>query len=148
MSDAESCGSYEAPLVRDYGDLTQLTTAVHLLLGEGAAPDLTFSAPAGGGATVAGAGSTAAGGAPSLPSAGVGTQSVLPEAASGGVTDGAHGASGGAGAAVTGGGDAAGGGGGGQLPFTGFAAAGAAAVGVGLTAAGSAIRRGMRRRRA
>jgi hypothetical protein len=137
-----SLGSYETPTVSDYGGLMELTAAVHLLLGDAAGPDLTFSSPAGAGVT-AGAGTS-------------GSQSVLPDVASGDPSGSAGGGgpagsgdvSGDAGSGAGGAGSGSGGGGsgGGELPFTGYAAAGAAALGAGLTAAGAAIRRGLRRR--
>ena len=129
---------YDAPEVSDYGTLLELTSAVHLLLGHKPGLDLSFSSPgpagAGGsplesGRLGAGAASpTATGTGPDVTAPG-GAGSAGPGGGVGGVAGGSHGASGA----------------GGQLPFTGFAAAGAAAIGTGLAAAGSAIRRRLRR---
>jgi hypothetical protein len=68
-----------------------------------------------------------------------------PTGGTGGVADtGGGGGSGGGDGSGSGGG--AGGGGGGELPFTGLAVGVLAAVGSGLTAAGEALRRRVRRR--
>ena len=148
--------AYDAPEVWDYGSLVEVTSAVHLLLGHSVGTDLSFSSPVAG----PGAGVLAGGGDPSAER--LGTGAVVPTMTA---TGGAHGvvpgsahsgsADGGGVAGTTGGmgGGAAGGGpggghaaGGGELPFTGFAAAGVAAIGTALAGAGSALRRRLRQR--
>ena len=126
---------YEAPSVSDYGGLVELTSAVHLLLGHSAGADLTFSSPgvAGGGSSPFEAGRLGAGATEPTAFAGTGHHLAAPGGAESGVSGGAAGGSAGSAGA------------GGQLPFTGFAAAAAAAVGTGMAAAGSALRRRLRR---
>src|SRR5690349_2187772 len=129
-------GPYDAPEVSDYGSLVDLTSAVHLLLGHSAGADLSFSSPG-----VAGAGNTsfeagrlgATGGAHhAVAPGGAGSGGLAPDGGAGALHSGGSGGSAGG---------ASGAGAAGELPFTGFAAAGAAAIGTGLAAAGSAIRR-------
>jgi hypothetical protein len=119
---------YSPPVVADFGDLAELTSAAHLYLGQAGAPDLSFSSPEGS------VGGVSSDGKYSGSDPGSGT-------ASGG--GGAGGGGAGAGGAASG----AGSGGGGKLPFTGFAAGAAGAVGAGLVAAGGALRRAVRDRR-
>jgi hypothetical protein len=112
---------YESPLVVDYGDLRDITVSFHPLVGAGSA-DLSFSVvapthPGGGGDVDPGSVASGSGGG------------VAGAAASGG-----------------GGKGAGGGGGGGSLPFTGLAVGAVAAIGSGLTAAGTLLRRFTRRR--
>ncbi|MFL5779732.1 MAG: hypothetical protein ACJ760_00315 [Thermoleophilaceae bacterium] len=108
---------YQSPVVRDYGDLEGITASLHPLVGAGGA-DLSFSTP-----QPYDPGSGGAGGA-------------------GGVAD----SGGGGGSGGGSGGGAGGGGGGGNLPFTGLAVGAVAAVGSGLTAAGTALRGFVKRR--
>jgi hypothetical protein len=111
---------YESPLVRDYGDLRGITASLHPLVGAGGS-DLAFSTPW-----------------PHDP--GSGPQNA--SGGSGGVADsGGGGGSGGGGPSGGGGG----GGGGGSLPFTGLVVGAVAAAGSGLTAAGTLLRRFVRR---
>ena len=127
--------AYDAPHVDDYGSLVEVTSAVHLLLGHAAATDLSFSSPgvAGGGNSPFEAGRLGAGAGTPTAFTGTGHHVAVPGGAE----------SGGGVAGGSGGGPA---GSGGQLPFTGFAAAGAAALGTGLAAVGSELRRRLRRR--
>jgi hypothetical protein len=139
MDGAGKRPTYARPRVRDYGDLLSITgdggVMVHLGLLSAAA-----SAPLGGfdaGDVIArppgdeiAAGGEGGSGDTAGTSGGSGS-------GAGGATDGS-GSGGG-----TGGGS---GGGGGSLPFTGFAAAVAGAVGAGMTAAGLAARKALRRR--
>ena len=154
---------YEQPRVEDYGDLVEMTAAAHVLMGVSTAHDLSFSSPSpvpGGGGNVAGGeGEAAAGGSPLVPVPGganpssdpstTGHISVSNLGGSGGSDPGGSGSTAGVGGGGSGGGGSGnGGGGGGSLPFTGFAAGAAAAVGGSLTAAGTALRRYARARRA
>ena len=134
---------YEGPVVKDYGDLVALTAAIHTPLGVGTAPDLSFSngvhgqVASGGGGTV---NAPVAGGTVSPTAQGLHATPV------GGVSGATHGPSGaGAGAGGTGSPGGGGGAGGGTLPFTGFSLAVPAALGAAMTAAGSLLRRVLRR---
>jgi hypothetical protein len=133
--------SYAPPEVADLGDVGEMTRGVHLLLGQAGMSDLSFSSPVSGGGGNGFAADPTHGG-------------VGGETATGGNTPGAGGGGGGgadpggSGAGAGAGAGGAGGGGGGKLPFTGFAAGAAAAIGSGMVAAGTALRRAARRRRA
>ena len=121
---------YQRPRIADYGGLRRITAAFNPVLGHLGAHDLSFSTeatdpPLAGGAT--GQDPTSARGEVASGSAGGGT--------GGGAAGGGAGGGGGHG------------GGGGNLPFTGLALGAVAAVGSGLTAAGAALRRALRRRR-
>jgi hypothetical protein len=133
---------YAPPEVKDYGTLREMTAAAHLFMGAAHISDLSFSSP------------LAPGGSPE----------VLPttQGSVGDVTDGngpAGGSSpgsstfdpgGGSSGGSPGGGSSGGGssgGGGGHLPFTGFAAGVAAAIGSALAAGGTLLRRASRPRR-
>jgi hypothetical protein len=134
------CG-YAPPRVVDYGTLVEITAAVHLLMGATDISDLSFSGP-----LIPGAGGEAAGGSGSG-SGGGGEYGTLTSSGSGGSDPSSGvGSGGGGGASGSGSGGGGGGGGGGHLPFTGFAAGAAVAIGSGLTAAGAALRRAARRR--
>jgi hypothetical protein len=121
---------YAAPEVTDYGNLVEITAAVHLLVGAADISDLSFSG------YVAPGGSGELGG--------------VTETSATGAGDSSPGSGGDAGATAGGsqGGSSGSSGGGGQLPFTGFAAGAAAAIGSALAAGGAALRRasGGRRR--
>jgi hypothetical protein len=132
------CG-YAPPRVVDYGTLVEITAAVHLLMGATDISDLSFSGP-----LIPGAGGEAAGGTSS--GSGGGEYGILSGSGSGGSDPSSGVGSGGGGASGSGSGGGGGGGGGGHLPFTGFAAGAAVAIGSGLTAAGAALRRAARRR--
>jgi hypothetical protein len=112
------------PAVIDYGDLARMTEAMHPKLAMSAVSDLSFSSGAGVQGVTA---SSPAGGAGGGPQPGL--------AGHAGTTHGA---------APVGG--TSGGGGGQTLPFTGFAAGVAAAMGSALVAGGTALRRRLRRR--
>jgi hypothetical protein len=134
------CG-YAPPRVVDYGTLVEITAAVHLLMGATDISDLSFSGPLipGGGGETAGGTSSGSGG---------GEYGILNGSGGGGSdpSSGVGSGGGGGGASGSGSGGGGGGGGGGHLPFTGFAAGAAVAIGSGLTAAGAALRRAARRR--
>ena len=115
---------YWPPHVIDYGDLRTITASLHAPIAAGAT-DLSFSSP-----HAPGGGYAGGGGAYDPSGSGVGGA-----AASGGGGSGGGGSGGGAG-----------GGHGGSLPFTGLAVGAVTAVGAGLTAAGGALRRLVRRR--
>jgi hypothetical protein len=127
---------YEQPRITDFGKLEALTADVgHFGIGVGGVAGGSLpQAPPGGGSDI---GPTA---------------QELPEGdvlgggggAGGGEPGGSEGGGGGTGGAGAGGGS--GGGGGGSLPFTGLALGLFAAIGGGLTAAGTALRRALRRR--
>jgi hypothetical protein len=161
---------YDAPRIADYGGLVDLTSSMQLVLGQAGPTDLSFSSP-GAVAPLAGGGEAAtAGPADVVPADGVaggGGEAVAggPESGGGEPGDGAEGggspgdggsggaeSGGGAGGGSAGGGSSgggtAGGGSSGSLPFTGFVAGGAAALGTGLAAAGAALRRTLRGGRA
>ena len=123
--------TYCRPEVKDYGDLVAITAD-------------------GSGMAHFGLGTLAAVSAPLLPSGG---GSDVAPSSDAGETLGATGGGGDAGGGTAGdtaglgaGGDGAGGDGAGSLPFTGFLAAGVAALGAGLTAAGAAARKYLGRR--
>lgn len=118
---------YAAPEVTDYGNLVEITAAVHVLMGASDVSDLSFS-----GSLTPGAGGQLGTVAQSSPTGAQETST----GDSGDLAGGSHGGSGGSS------------GGGSQLPFTGFAAGAAAAIGSALAAGGAALRRasGGRRR--
>jgi hypothetical protein len=146
---------YEPPRVLDYGTLVELTADVGMLVPIGlvglSAPLVPDNpgppgGPDAGGSSVPGGGG--AQGSFQVPDAG-----AIGEAAPG---QGSPGESVPAGTEAEGGSGGGGGGGGGpvetgggapSLPFTGFAAAGVAALGTALAGAGAALRRTVRRRR-
>ncbi|HKP91594.1 MAG TPA: hypothetical protein VJT75_16630 [Thermoleophilaceae bacterium] len=101
-----------------------MTRSFHPLLGQAVSQDLSFSMAIHDPDYIGGSGG---------------------EVESGGGGGSGGGSGGGAGGGSGGGGS--GGGGGGQLPFTGLAVGAMAAVGSGLTAAGTALRRALRERR-
>lgn len=115
---------YLPPGVEDYGDLRAMTGAIHLLIGAGSPPGLTFSSPDSNTGAGGGVGDVTGSSGPSGP---VGTSSV-------------------AGGGPNGGGGGGGKGGGGSLPFTGLEVGIVAAAGSALTAAGATLRRAVRRR--
>jgi hypothetical protein len=159
MDDALGRGRYVEPQITDHGDLVALTSAMHLLYGSAADPtarDMSFSGTTGGGG---GAGTNAANGSSPVSAAGASTPATQTPGGVQNVTTTAGGGQGPAGASpsVGGGGSAPGagaGGGGGlgpggdSLPFTGYPAAAVAAIGGGLVAAGAALRRAVRLKRA
>jgi hypothetical protein len=118
--------NYRPPSIADYGTLAGMTASFHPLLGQAGAQDLSFSM------------------ALHDPDYSSGTGGVVDSGGGGG--GGGSDPTGGSGG---GGGGAGGGGGGGgeRLPFTGLAVGAMAAVGSGLTAAGTALRRAVRERR-
>ena len=161
---------YESPLVRDYGDLREITASFRAIMGV-TTTDLSFSGPGsqpgGGGVENRETGGPPPGGPPPGTSQQV-LAGVDPQVTSGGpgapdVSDGADAPGGadspdadtdpGTGGGGTGGGGTAGGGtsggggagDGGSLPFTGLAAGAIAAAGSALAAAGTALRRRTRR---
>lgn len=142
----EQPASYQPPRIEDYGTLEELTADSSLLsplgLGSTIAAVTSPLVPGGpGGGGHGGAGDTPgntnfqgvehAGGTPGD------TGDVSPADSTSPGTVGAGG---------PGGGSGGGGGGGGELPFTGFPAVLAAAVGGGLASAGAALRRAFRPR--
>jgi hypothetical protein len=143
---------YASPEVTDYGSLVEITASVHLLMGAADMSDLSFSAahtPGGGGQGIdivnsggdkspVGAGEVVPGGGPSASAGNLSATGSGPAGGGGEVAVPGGGSAGGSGS---------GGGGGGQLPFTGFAAGAAAAVGSALAASGAALRRASRTRR-
>jgi hypothetical protein len=134
----EAPRAYEPPAVDDYGDLAEIT-AVHMPLAQGDVSDLAFSASSQGpaGPAVPGAG----------PDGDVGGEDVS-DPGGGDPGDSGGDPGGGVGGADASGGESSGsGGGGGELPFTGFAAAAAAAIGTGMTVAGGFLRKALRGRR-
>lgn len=140
---------YLPPGVSDYGTLTEITASAHPFFGAAAANDLSFSsagtasAPGGGAHFLPlTAGSPAA--ATGAPTAGTGTPTAGTSPAAGGLAG--VGASGGHGHGGGGSGGGAGGPGA-ALPFTGFAAGTAAALGGTMAAAGAGMRRVLRRSR-
>lgn len=142
-----SLAGYAAPEVKDYGSLREMTAAAHLLMGAAPISDLSFSSPmAPGGPGTVGGGSNPPGPGQVAPT----TQGTIGDVADGGGPNGG-GAPGsgtlGAGGSSSGGSSGGGSsGGGGQLPFTGFAAGVAAAIGSAFTAGGALLRRASRRR--
>jgi hypothetical protein len=143
--------AYERPEVVTYGTLRDITAALEQAL------------PAGIG--VAGASSVPTGGPPGGPPPGELERTPPgplpsenpPQSGTGGEEDfGGGGGGGGGGGSGVGGADLGGGGGGGggetvsggaaELPFTGFPAAVAGAVGAGIASAGAALRRALKRR--
>jgi hypothetical protein len=138
------------PTVKDYGDLLELTGDLGMLhVGIGGPVFMAASsATSPGGGSVAGSsqGATATDAGGQLPASAQGTGSA-PGGSSGGA-GGATGAGPGGGGGSGSGGAGGGGGGGGNLPFTGLAVGAMAAVGGGLSAAGVAVRRWLRRERA
>jgi hypothetical protein len=147
MDGERACVTYMRPTVKDYGDLLELTADLGMLhVGIGGPALMAASSATTPGGSLAGAiqaGTPQADGN-QLPAAANGGGGN-PGSAGGGVAGaGGTGSGGGSG----GGGGGAGGGGGGDLPFTGLALAAMAAVGGGLSAAGVAIRRWVRRERA
>jgi hypothetical protein len=149
-----SRAGYCPPAIADYGDLTQVTASIHLLLGQAGAPDLSFSSPTttpgpggGGGPTFTepNAGGDPGGGQDIDPG-GDGDPGVEQPRGEGGDVGG-EGDSGGSGSGGggSGGGSAGGGSGGGELPFTGFEAGLAAGIGALLAGAGTKLRRVVRR---
>ena len=140
---------YEQPVVRDFGGLAAITGEIHLLLAQGGGADLSFSSP--GQTGEPNFGGSGPGGAPGaegpVPDGqGVGDTDVSGGSDPGGAGGGGAG-SGGSGGGGSDGGGSGGGGGGADLPFTGFAAGVAAAVGSGMAVAGGALRRFARRQR-
>ena len=143
---------YLPPSVHDYGSLVDMTAALHPLFGTAVPHDLSFSAAnAGPGVSAGGAGAmpahTAAGSEPGgitgTPSHGVGgVVGAAPGGAGGGAAPGTGGGAAGGGASGGGNGGASG-----SLPFTGFAAGAAAALGGSLVAFGGALRNVVRRSR-
>jgi hypothetical protein len=133
--------TYAPPVVLDLGDLTALTRSSHLVLGQAGISDLSFSSPNGG---VGGVSASD----PGIARGGAGGDTT-----GGGDFTGTAGGGGGAGGVAAGGGTGGGGagggggGGGGKLPFTGFAAGAAAAIGSALVAGGVTLRRLVGRRR-
>jgi hypothetical protein len=139
---------YEKPSVADYGTLRELTAALSgLPMGM-----VTISSPLvpgtpPGGPDTPGASSSEAGGSPpGLTPAGGGSGGDQASGGGGaggggiaGSETGGGGSGSGSGAAATGGGDA-------SLPFTGFAVAMVGAIGAGMAATGTAVRRMLRRR--
>jgi hypothetical protein len=127
VAKAREALGYVRPTVTDYGGLLLMTSVVRPLLADVSVHDLSFSSPAG----------------PPEPGSG-----NLP------LTTGSHAAYGAtgteqggtdAGTAGSLGSSAGEGGNGDSLPFTGFAPGVAALIGAGFTAAGTAIRRALRR---
>jgi hypothetical protein len=147
MDDRAARSAYTRPTVKDHGDLQKLTGAVATLhVGIGGSATTAVSSPTGPGGAVAGIahGTTGNDASGQLPASAEGTGSG-PGSSGGGVADVGGG---GSGAGGGGGGGSGGGGGGGSLPFTGLAVGAMAAVGGGLSAAGVALRRWLRRERA
>jgi hypothetical protein len=148
------------PHIVDYGDLVALTSAMHLLYGSAADPtrDMSFSGTTSGGGGGGGGTTTAAGGSSPVSAAATpatqtpaGVQNVTTNVGGGSTPSGTTspvGGGGGAGPGTGGGVGGGGGGGGGGLPFTGYPVAAAAGIGTGLVAAGTALRRAVRRKRA
>jgi hypothetical protein len=141
-------GGYVPPAIVDYGDLLEITRDTGLMLHMGIGTFATASSPGTPGGGGDGAGSyVAPGTAGDLPSSGdsPGGGDVSPAGGSGEVAggDAGGGTDSGGGTGGTGGGGT--GGGGGELPFSGFAAGLAGAVGAGLSAAGLAARKYLRR---
>jgi hypothetical protein len=125
--------AYACPTIRDYGDLVQLTGDVgmlHVGIGGPMIAQISGAASPAGGLACATAGD---GTDPATADSGDSPGSV-------GGTLGTTGSGGG-----SGGGGSGGGGGGGHLPFTGLALGAIAAAGSGLSAAGVALRRRLRR---
>jgi hypothetical protein len=136
-------GAYSRPTVQDYGDLVELTGDLTMLhVGVGSPTLMAVSSATSPGGSVVGAtqASPAAGGQLGTSATGTGT---VPGSSGGGVAGTTVGG-GGSGLGGSGGGGS-GGGGGGDLPFTGLAVGAMAAVGGGLSAAGVAVRRWLRR---
>jgi hypothetical protein len=121
---------YFPPVVSDYGTLLEMTADTGALSHVGMGGGFLIAQ-----ATVDVLGQGGGGGGGPLDTGGGG----------GGETLGGGGGGGSAGGGG-GGGGSGGGGGGGELPFTGFAAAAVGAIGAGLSAAGLAIRKRLRRR--
>ena len=140
MDDGAARGAYTRPTVQDYGDLLKLTGDLGMLhVGIGGPVFMAASATTSPGGSVAGG---------QLPASAQGTGSA-PGDSGGGVAGGNGAGPGGGGPGGGGsGGGGSGGGGGGNLPFTGLAVGAIAAVGGGLSAAGVAVRRWLRRERA
>lgn len=153
MDDALGRGIYDRPAVSDFGDLVQVTSAMHLIYGASVDPstrDLSFSGAGGGG----GAGGSVAGVTANSPAvntpgatqdvAGASLGSTVPASGTnattgvGGATAGGVGGGAGGGSGVGPGGE--------SLPFTGFPAAAVGALGAGLAAAGAGLRRVLRLR--
>jgi hypothetical protein len=136
---------YEAPAIRDFGTLEELTAA-SLLSPNAFSTVAAVTAPIGGPGG-GGAGGVQGASTPNSPGAGdVGDLNSGGGGASPGAGVGAGGAGSGPGGGGSGGGGAGGGGGGGgHLPFTGYPVAFAAAVGGALVASGAAIRRKLTR---
>ena len=118
--------TYSAPLIEDYGSLTDLTASFD--------PDMVASGAGGLSLAVV---STV------LRERISSSSTVLDERISGG---GGGGSSGGGGAGAGGGGTGDGSGAGGRLPFSGYAVFVTAAVGAGLASAGAGTRAALRRR--
>ena len=118
--------TYSAPLIEDYGSLTDLTASFD--------PDMVASGAGGLSLAVVSA---------VLRERTSSSSTVLDERISGG---GGGGSSGGGGAGAGGGGTGDGSGAGGRLPFSGYAVFVTAAVGAGLASAGAGTRAALRRR--
>jgi hypothetical protein len=127
MGEQGLLSGYVGPTVVDYGNLVEMTAAVHLLMGAGDTSDLSFSSPL----------TPSGGGEPG----GVAEGSSDPTGTAGSLASNDGGASGGG---TSGGGGSHGGG---QLPFTGLAAGAVAAIGSALAAGGGTLRRAVRSRR-
>jgi hypothetical protein len=147
-----SSAGYERPQVADYGTLRDLTaqfdSAMPMGMNVAGLGSLPTGPPPGGpdgpggppGGPSGGATPLGGSGPELLPDAGAVGGSETSEKPGGSGVAGAEGGGGGAGGAVsTGGGDA-------SLPFTGFPALVAGAVGAGMAAAGTALRRSLRRK--
>ena len=136
---------YVPPQIEDYGTLEELTADISLLSPHGIGGTIaTVTGPLGGGAP--GGGSQ---GVQHVHNAGSGDVGNLNSGGGGGapagdVSPGSAGGGAGNGGAGAGAGGAAGGGHAAQLPFTGFPAAFAGAVGGVMAASGAAIRRALR----
>jgi hypothetical protein len=138
---------YPPPRVVDHGTLVDMTATLHPLFGAAAPHDLSFSAAVGGPGLPGGGGEVVpthsgfAGDPGSFTGAPThGVDAVVP-----GTTGGSGG---GVGSGVPGGGNGgASGGASGGLPFTGFAAGAAAALGGAFVAVGASLRHVLRRSR-
>jgi hypothetical protein len=142
--------AYEPPRVADYGTLAELTADAGMLMPLGLSqlsgpviPPSDTDTPGGPDIPGSASGSSHGGFAGTVPEVlpeggGLGSGGPGAEAPGGSTPAGAGAEGGGGGTVSTGGGDA-------SLPFTGFPAAVAAAVGAGLAGAGAALRRRLRR---
>jgi hypothetical protein len=151
MEDRQDSQQYRPPSIEDYGTLEELTADSSLLspLGLGgtmAAVTAPIVPGGGGGGGGGGQGTTSPVGATS-PEVDFGGGDVVQTGGENASPGGGGGGGGAGGPGGAGGGGSGGGGGGGELPFTGFPAVFAGAVGGVMTATGAAIRRALRSRR-